>query len=291
MPRFGVNVAWGDVGAVSALMTAPVRTDYIVPEYQTPLTIKAVAAGKARYETPLGRYVVTPDVFLILNAGQHYAMEVPAEWKTTTLCPFFADGFVESAVEAMRRSDAGLLDEPDGALPAVDFVERLYPMTGPIARVLRSIDADNVEDSFHDLAAAMALLRDDVRRDIDRFPAVRLSTREELYRRLHRARDFIASCYAEPLTVDDVARVAALSRFHLHRAFRRAFGITPMQFLQQRRLEVARALLARGERVTDTCYAVGFESLGSFSALFRRRFGHPPSRVAPDILRPLGTTR
>jgi len=118
-----------------------------------------------------------------------------------------------------------------------------------------------------------------------RFPAVRLATREELYRRLHRARDFIASCYAEPLSVADVARVAAMSPFHLHRAFKRAFGVTPMRFLQSRRLAAARAMLGRGARVTDVCFAVGFESLGSFSALYRRRFGAPPSRDTDQRLR------
>lgn len=278
MPKFGVNLPWPDVGTSSALMTARIRADYLPPEYQTPLTIKAVASGMSRYETPLGRYVVTPDVFLILNDGQRYTMEARPEWQTTTLCPFFAHGFVESAVAAMRSSDARLLDAPEDAPPQADFVERLYPMTGPVAKALQSITKDNVEDAFHDLAAAMATLRDDVRRDIERFPAVRLATREELYRRLHRARDFIVSCYAEAITVDDVARVATLSRFHLHRAFKRAFGVTPMQMLQQRRLEVARAMLARGMHVTETCYAVGFESLGSFSALFSRRFGHAPSK-------------
>ena len=279
MPKFGVNVAWRDVGVSSALMTARVGIDYVVPDYQTPLTIKTVSTGMARYDTPLGRYLVTPDVFLILNAGQHYAMEVRPEWKTTTLCPFFAHGFVESAVASMRTSDARLLDAPNAPSPQVDFVERLYPMTGTIANVLRSMNAGNLEDRFQDLAFAMATLRDDVRRDVERFPAVRLATREELYRRLHRARDFIASCYAENVTVDDVARVATLSRFHLHRAFKRAFGVTPMQMLQSRRLEIARNLLARGTSVTETCHAVGFESIGSFSTLFRRRFGHPPSRV------------
>jgi AraC-like DNA-binding protein len=274
--RFGINPPWSEVGASSALMTAPVRRDYVVREYRTPLSIKAVAAGQARYETPQGRYLVTPDVFLILNAGQEYDMDVPAAWGTTTLCPFFADGFVEAAVASARASEERQLDDIDA--PPVEFCERLYPMTGAVAAALRTITPESIEDRFHDLAAALTALRDDVRRDMARFPAVRLSTREELYRRLYRARDFLASCYAEPLTVADAARVAALSPFHLHRAFKRAFGMTPMQFLQARRLEVAKAMLGRGARVTDTCYAVGFESLGSFSALFRRRFGRPPSR-------------
>lgn len=276
MAQFGINLPWSDVGTASALMTAPVRRDYVVREYRTPLSIKAVAAGQARYETPQGRYLVTPDVFLILNAGQQYDMDVPAAWGTTTLCPFFAGGFVEAAVASARTSEEKQLDGVD-AQP-VEFCERLYPMTGAVAAALRAMRAESIEDSFHDLANALAALRDDVRRDVERFPAVRLATREELYRRLHRARDFIASCYDEPLSVADVANVAAMSPFHLHRAFKKAFGVTPMRYLQARRLEVARRLLARGARVTDVCFAVGFESLGSFSALYRRRFGAPPSK-------------
>jgi len=52
-----------------------------------------------------------------------------------------------------------------------------------------------------------------------------------------------------------------------------------MQFVQRRRLDVARRLLLETEdEVTSVCLAVGFESLGSFSALFKRRFGVSPRR-------------
>jgi AraC-like DNA-binding protein len=99
----------------------------------------------------------------------------------------------------------------------------------------------------------------------------------ELYRRLHRGRDFLLSCYDQPLTVAAAARVATLSPFHFQRMFKLAFGQTPMQFLQQTRLEAARRLLAHtGDGITTICYAVGFESPGSFSWLFRKRFGVSP---------------
>jgi transcriptional regulator GlxA family with amidase domain len=59
--------------------------------------------------------------------------------------------------------------------------------------------------------------------------------------------------------------------------FKLAFARTPMQFLQETRLEAARRLLAHtGDSITSICFAVGFESLGSFSWLFRRRFGASP---------------
>ena len=60
-----------------------------------------------------------------------------------------------------------------------------------------------------------------------------------------------------------------------------AFGRTPMQLLQEARLEAARGMLAgTGDDVTSICLAVGFESLGSFSWLFRKRFG-----VSPRVFR------
>lgn len=69
-----------------------------------------------------------------------------------------------------------------------------------------------------------------------------------------------------------------ISPFHFIRQFEAVFGVTPHQFRIQRRLDLARQLLAAGNHsVTDVCMEVGFSSLGSFSALFARRVGEPPS--------------
>ena len=127
------------------------------------------------------------------------------------------------------------------------------------------------------LAQALADLRIRVRSEAESFPGLKAATRLELYRRLHRGRDFLLSCYDQRLTVAAAARVATLSPFHFQRMFKLAFGRTPMQFLQETRLESARRLLsATGDDVTTICFAVGFESLGSFSWLFRKRFGVSP---------------
>ena len=81
-----------------------------------------------------------------------------------------------------------------------------------------------------------------------------------------------------PLSIAEVAREAAMSPFHFIRRFESVFGTTPHQFRIQSRLDRARHLLALSDySVTDVCMEVGFSSLGSFSALFARRFGTPPS--------------
>ena len=97
-------------------------------------------------------------------------------------------------------------------------------------------------------------------------------------RHLLRAKDLADSRYAEPLTVDDLARAAGLSRAHFSREFRRAFGETPQAYLLTRRLERAAALLRGTDRsVADVCIAVGLDSVGSFTTSFSRMFGKSPT--------------
>jgi AraC-like DNA-binding protein len=97
-------------------------------------------------------------------------------------------------------------------------------------------------------------------------------------RHLLRARDLADARYFEPLTVDDLARAAGLSRAHFSREFRRAFGESPHAYLLTRRLERAAALLRTTDRsVADICFSVGLQSVGSFTTSFTRTYGASPT--------------
>ena len=96
--------------------------------------------------------------------------------------------------------------------------------------------------------------------------------------RLRRACDLMDRCYAEPLDISVVARTALMSRAHFSRKFRAAYGETPYSYLMTRRLERAMAMLREGRSVTDSCVAVGFSSLGSFSSRFTEVVGVTPSQ-------------
>ena len=103
------------------------------------------------------------------------------------------------------------------------------------------------------------------------------STPPEVLERLDRARKFIDLCYDLPLDLEEISSHACFSRYHFLRLFRQAFNKTPHQYLVERRIERAKELLSSKElRVTDICFEVGFESLGSFSSLFHKSVGHPP---------------
>ena len=86
-----------------------------------------------------------------------------------------------------------------------------------------------------------------------------------------------------PLDLQEMAAVASVSRWHFDRIFHDIVGVTPRHFQTALRLHAAaRMLLTTKVTVTDICFDVGYESLGSFISLFTRTFG-----IAPQKLRDL----
>jgi len=88
---------------------------------------------------------------------------------------------------------------------------------------------------------------------------------------------YIEANFDQPLNSDLLAHLQHTSKYHLIRVFKKYYGITPRQFLINKRIQEAKQLLKSGETVSHTCYTVGFESVASFSHLFKTKTGMPPS--------------
>lgn len=96
---------------------------------------------------------------------------------------------------------------------------------------------------------------------------------------IDRAIECIWERYSEPLSLTEIAESALLSRFYFARLFRDATGITPGRFLAAIRIHQAkRLLLSTSMNITDISFAVGYNSLGSFTNYFTTSVGVSPSR-------------
>jgi AraC family transcriptional regulator len=83
----------------------------------------------------------------------------------------------------------------------------------------------------------------------------------------------------QPMPLEAMANVAALSLYHFSRVFHNVTGLPPARFLNALRLaEAKRLLLTTSMSVTDVCYQVGYNSLGSFTVRFTQSVGLPPGR-------------
>jgi AraC-like DNA-binding protein len=99
---------------------------------------------------------------------------------------------------------------------------------------------------------------------------------DDIYRRIVAAKVYMDENYQEPIGLDEVSQKAFLSKFHFHRLFTRIYRRTPHQYLTRKRLDKAKDLLSANKPVTEVCNEVGFESIGSFSVLFKKEIGFAP---------------
>ena len=91
------------------------------------------------------------------------------------------------------------------------------------------------------------------------------------------AKRYIDENFAEEVNLTFLSRTQLTSKYHLIRIFKRYFGITPRQYLINKRIGQAKKLLRSGMSVSRVCYEVGFTSINSFSTLFKVKTGVPPS--------------
>ncbi|WP_075359380.1 helix-turn-helix domain-containing protein [Caballeronia sordidicola] len=98
--------------------------------------------------------------------------------------------------------------------------------------------------------------------------------------RLARVIDFMQSNFSRPLSLDELAGEAAISKFHFGRLFRRRTGETPLGYLTRLRLEAAcRLLVSTDLPIEHVAAACGYSQPSNFNAAFRRWYGRTPTQT------------
>ncbi len=84
---------------------------------------------------------------------------------------------------------------------------------------------------------------------------------------------------AEPIDIDQLCKIACMSRSRFFNEFKKHLGCTPMEFQHQLRMQIARERLKRGEAVSRVCFDLGYCNLSHFSRRFHRQWGESPRQV------------
>jgi AraC-like DNA-binding protein len=111
--------------------------------------------------------------------------------------------------------------------------------------------------------------------EIDRIRKICYSNEGQI-RTVIGTKNFIDHNFDKELSLDLLSRTRFTSKFHLLRLFKKYYGLTPKQYLIDKRIEKSKDYLKNGMPVTETCFAVGFESPSSFSTLFKSKIGLSP---------------
>ncbi len=257
-----------------------------IPQHITPLTVKFSLYGTVKYNTPNGEYNVNAN-YLIINEGQKCSGFIDSFNPVEIISVFFESGFASEVLGNLTAPEDKLIFNPPvkNSQP-VQFFEKLYPidnfvmpaiMKMKIASSVGFEDEEWWEEQFYELLEKMILVHRNVYKQVEKLPPVKFSTKTDLYRRVNKARDFIEMNYSKPLTLEKISNEASISRFHFLRLFKEVFGETPYQYISTRRIRKAVSLLTSSDMpVTEICNEIGFDSLSSFSWLFKQKLGLSP---------------
>lgn len=273
----------------SYLMRSVVR-DISLSSHPARLSVRWVRSGRYVYEIDGRRYVLQPGNFLLVGDGEIYNSASDQDELSECLTISFNPRVLSNVLGAMSDPSESLLDNPlERPAGATNFLTDVYTPEPGFKKLLDDFSAraagasfhqTALDEAFYQLMERLVLLQKQVRSEIRRIPSAKLATREELYRRLRRARDFIRANSEAELKIEAIASTACLSPYHFLRSYKQAFGTTPHQELLDVRLEKARRLMSfeknnftLGRIATES----GFNNLSSFSKAFRQKFKISPS--------------
>jgi AraC family transcriptional regulator len=169
----------------------------------------------------------------------------------------------------------------------INFYEKLYShdtSVSPLLFKLRRLsnnfkdELPAIEETFHLLLLKLLDKQTDIEKEVRKIKATKKSTKQELYKRLNRAKDLIDSCYYENLSLSNIASTCLLNETYLLRQFRTYFGITPRQYVIQKRMEAARQFVECDYdlSISEICLRVGYSDLTSFSKLYKKIYSYSP---------------
>lgn len=100
--------------------------------------------------------------------------------------------------------------------------------------------------------------------------------RPEQYANVRQSKAFMEKFYSDKIDLNDLAKAAFMSRFHYGRIFQRIYGLTPRIYLRDLRISRAKSLIKQNLSITQVCFEVGYESVTTFSSVFKKCTGLTP---------------
>ncbi|WP_144696634.1 helix-turn-helix domain-containing protein [Fictibacillus phosphorivorans] len=257
------------------------------------LSIKTFSNGKAYYKTNRGYFVVEEGSYLLLNQGP-YTITIDEQKEVESFCVFFQEDFANDVFRNLSASNHQLVDDPFSHHTPSSFFEKTYAQSPVLTHQMNLLkyntnqfqnDSSLLDEQFHSIMTA--LLREQMKtfKEIDRLDLVRKSTREEIYKRVNIANEYIRAFYDKQLTLDEIAAISCLSPNHLLRNYSTIYKKTPFQHIAELRIAKAITLLKTTEySMTDITYEIGLNNPVSFSRLFKQHIGFSPLQYRKKVI-------
>jgi AraC family transcriptional regulator len=271
---------WSQVGGENLVISA--RTHFASqPPHPERLSVKAAFGGRVEYGLNNARLAVDDDTYLVVNAGTEVGCRIQSAVDVHSFTVHFADSTVAHVFGSLPQTPEDWLDHraPQNTGVPIHFAEHLRPhdkLVTPTLRFLaKQVDRDAANDrgwwdeQLTFLLERLVRMHAEEQEHIVGLAQVRMRTKREIHRRIWAATDFLLSSYDRPLTLQQLADVACLAKYHFLRMFVAVHGLTPMEYLRCKRVAVASRLLqSTGLSLVEIARVVGVADRSTLLRLF-----------------------
>jgi AraC family transcriptional regulator len=264
-----------------------VRSSHIVRDnVRGPLSLFTNISGTSTVEISNRRVPVNEELFFITNHDQYYTLEIDKGKRAETFNIHFGDYFCEQTFNSLSQEPDQLLDNYFQLSGRVEFHNRLYHHDAATQRLIMEIRNSAgegslwLEEKLYSLIENLLKKEKDLERIQSRLPAIKSSTKEEILKRMLIVSDYIHANLNDDLSLEELANVGCISKFHFLRLFKIAFAKTPYQFINDERVRKGRRMIQQTSfSINEIAHSLGFSNPSSFSRMFYNQTGVYPTQL------------
>jgi AraC family transcriptional regulator len=249
-------------------------------------SIKTSFGGSILYVVDGCEKIIEPGTFLVINKGTSYACYIDSTVTVEDVCVQITSETLNDVFRSLIVSNKELLNFPFGSqglnlnLETISFVDAgLHCVLKKMAnRDLEDLRRDEYKTTLINHYFQNLYLKHFIQ--LNSIKNESISTKMEILKRVHQAKDFLHSNYSKSINLQQMAVAACISPSHLIRKFNEVFGVTPYQYLRNLRLKKAIDILKNSEvSVENLTTMLGFESPSSFIRVFRETYKTTPNSL------------
>ncbi len=258
-------------------------------KYTSNFSIKYVLSGSESYLLNGKKHTIESGKYLLVNDGQE--VETKPERNSEGISIFLEKELIAEVYASLISTDKKLIEKEvsSNAFLDIEFFESTFSHSDILGTVLQQISQNirgnkNYKDaltkeSYYCIAEKLILSQKQVQDEIGHIERTKKSTREELYKKVRIAKDYIHDTMLSDFNLELLSKNVGLSKYHLIRVFKSTFSMTPYQYHLFCKVERAKALLIyHSHNLEVIAYICGFNDIFSFSKTFKKVVGVTPSK-------------
>ena len=252
------------------------------------LIINLYLKGEAVYETEDAKFKISPNFITVTHPGEEHTLQLEQVNKQCTL--IYTPEYISDFVNSFMQKEQNLLDNPfNPNKSTLEFKNTLFTEKWDTVALINNIFSMIGQKTVQDLTLLSEICFQEALLSIvknDMFSRIMMKEQEETTKtindesgkRIRIAMDYINDNYNNNITIDQLATISNLSKYHFSRLFKKITNQSPYQYLAHKRIENAKMYLKNSHlTITEIAFEVGFSNVSAFVRLFSKIVGFSPS--------------